>query len=358
MEKLKSFWTDLFTELNSEESIAILVFLGVAFLIGLLFGAWSRAGKIRRLKKERDNMKNELTTFKAQYDTLVNQYEEKEEALKKADARINELSADINRLTNERMHYKTELESAREQIEQLQHENIEYINQINSGGGIVDVNTTGSNENTGNSTAGVADSPSGGALIDELQDDRLSLIEEKLERLVLDNANLREEIANLEKNVVSGATSNPVVVTGGANEDSGISSGSTSTTNIETGEAVLDLSETSVDEAPSNYQDEVLGEDEGEVSPQERAERAKSQIGAALGVKIPKANLSEKDDLKSIEGIGPFIETKLNDVGIYTYEQLSMLDEELIGLITDAIQFFPGRIEKDDWKGQAASLMG
>ena len=94
------------------------------------------------------------------------------------------------------------------------------------------------------------------------------------------------------------------------------------------------------------------------MSPQERAERAKSKIGAAIGSKIPKASLSEKDDLKKIEGIGPFIEMKLNDVGIYTYEQLSMIDEELIGLITDAIQFFPGRIEKDDWKGQAAALMG
>jgi len=118
------------------------------------------------------------------------------------------------------------------------------------------------------------------------------------------------------------------------------------------------LSETQVDEAPSTYENEVNEEDAGDLSPQERAERAKGRIGAALGNKIPRANLSEKDDLKKLEGIGPFIETKLNDVGIYTYEQVSMLDSELISLITDAIQFFPGRIEKDDWMGQAASLMG
>ena len=54
MEKFKTFWTDLFTAMNTEDSIAVLVFLGVSFLLGLLFGAWSRAGKIRRLKSKTD----------------------------------------------------------------------------------------------------------------------------------------------------------------------------------------------------------------------------------------------------------------------------------------------------------------
>ena len=62
--------------------------------------------------------------------------------------------------------------------------------------------------------------------------------------------------------------------------------------------------------------------------------------------------------MKKIEGIGPFIEMRLNDIGIFTFEQVSMLNEESISLITDAIQFFPGRIEKDDWVGQAASYIG
>jgi len=28
-----------------------------------------------------------------------------------------------------------------------------------------------------------------------------------------------------------------------------------------------------------------------------------------------------------------------------------------MNLVTDAIQFFPGRIKRDDWKGQAASQL-
>ena len=58
-----------------------------------------------------------------------------------------------------------------------------------------------------------------------------------------------------------------------------------------------------------------------------------------------------------IDGIGPFIENKLNEIGIFTFEQIAQLDEELIDHITDAIQFFPGRIQRDDWVGQAKKLM-
>lgn len=361
MENFKSFWTDLFTELSNQDSIAILTFLGVSFLLGLIFGAWSRAGKIRRLKKELAAKDSELTTLKSQYDGLVEQFEKKEEALKDAETRFSEMSLDVNRLTNERMHYQTELRSAKEQLEILQQDSLKYGGQVGvaqggtgeEGGGEMTtvVSTVDGEEGIGETSNG------GPTVVDEVQNDRLSLIEEKLERLVLENANLKDEVANLER---SALTSGVIGAAGGA-VIGGVGVGSNSestTTNVETGEAVLDLSETVVKDAPPTYENEVLEEDAGEMSPQERAERAKSKIASLLGTRIPKANLSERDDLKKLEGIGPFIEMKLNDVGIYTYEQLSMLDAEAIQLITDAIQFFPGRIEKDDWMGQAASLMG
>jgi len=300
----------------------------------------------------------ELTTFQTQYDTLVLQYEEKEEALRHTDTRINDLSSDVNRLTSERMHYKTELDAARVQLERMQNEDLNYGNELTGGGNEILTNGTSNNDDE---VIGFIPSNEEPNVIDQVQNDRLSIIEDRLERLALENVNLRQDIKSLEKNSFtspSNGTGIPVVVTGGSSiEDSETSSNST-VTNPETGEAILDLSSTAVKDAPSDYHDEVLEEDRGEMSPQERAERAKSKIGTAIGSKIPKASLSEKDDLKKIEGIGPFIETKLNDVGIFTYEQLSMMDNEIVELITDAIQFFPGRIEKDDWKGQAATLMG
>ncbi len=69
-----------------------------------------------------------------------------------------------------------------------------------------------------------------------------------------------------------------------------------------------------------------------------------------------KADASEKDDLKLISGIGPFIEEKLNGIGIFTFDQISKFTREDIETVTELIQFFPGRIERDNWKDQAEKL--
>jgi predicted flap endonuclease-1-like 5' DNA nuclease len=68
------------------------------------------------------------------------------------------------------------------------------------------------------------------------------------------------------------------------------------------------------------------------------------------------ANPEEKDDLKLIHGIGPFIEQKLNKIGIYNFMQISNFDKDLIDRVTSAIEFFPGRIERDNWVNQAKIL--
>jgi len=44
-------------------------------------------------------------------------------------------------------------------------------------------------------------------------------------------------------------------------------------------------------------------------------------------------------------------------LGIYTFEQISQLTNDDIEAITEAIEFFPGRIQRDGWKKQATSLM-
>ena len=47
------------------------------------------------------------------------------------------------------------------------------------------------------------------------------------------------------------------------------------------------------------------------------------------------------------------IEHRLNNIGIYNYEQVSKLNTENIHKITELIDFFPGRIERDNWVGKA-----
>ena len=69
--------------------------------------------------------------------------------------------------------------------------------------------------------------------------------------------------------------------------------------------------------------------------------------------RIGTASFDAKNNLQKIKGIGKSIEEKLNDIGIFKFKQISNFNSEDITKVTDLIKFFPGRIERDDWVGQA-----
>ncbi|MBS1977159.1 MAG: hypothetical protein JST46_07290 [Bacteroidetes bacterium] len=64
-----------------------------------------------------------------------------------------------------------------------------------------------------------------------------------------------------------------------------------------------------------------------------------------------------KDDLTRISGIGPVIQRKLNKLGFFTFQQISELDAAQIERISKGIKFFPRRIGRDNWIGQAIALV-
>lgn len=65
----------------------------------------------------------------------------------------------------------------------------------------------------------------------------------------------------------------------------------------------------------------------------------------------------EKDDLKKINGIGHFMERKLNALGIFAFRQIAAFTEADAALVNEAIEFFPGQIVKDKWVEQAQLLV-
>ncbi|GGD94223.1 hypothetical protein [Planktosalinus lacus] len=65
------------------------------------------------------------------------------------------------------------------------------------------------------------------------------------------------------------------------------------------------------------------------------------------------ADEMNKDDLTKIDGISPFIEDKLNQLGIFSFSQISRFTKEDIATVTHLIEYFPGRIDRDDWVGQS-----
>ena len=79
------------------------------------------------------------------------------------------------------------------------------------------------------------------------------------------------------------------------------------------------------------------------------SEKAKTIDFATLGV----ATSADKDDLQRIKGVGPFIEDKLNALGIYTFEQVGNMNSVIEEQVNIAIEFFSGRIKRDKWANQA-----
>jgi predicted flap endonuclease-1-like 5' DNA nuclease len=93
-------------------------------------------------------------------------------------------------------------------------------------------------------------------------------------------------------------------------------------------------------DAPSDSSDPVLKD----LGPKVLSKSAWATIG--------KATAKDKDDLKKIKGIGPFIEKRLNKIGLYTFEQISRM-AKIEKDVTKAIVYFPGRHRRDNWIEQA-----
>jgi predicted flap endonuclease-1-like 5' DNA nuclease len=73
--------------------------------------------------------------------------------------------------------------------------------------------------------------------------------------------------------------------------------------------------------------------------------------------RIGVAEKEEANDLTLISGIGGWIQEKLNILDIYTFRQISNFTKEDIDAVTEAIEYFPGRIERDEWIYQAKELL-
>lgn len=73
--------------------------------------------------------------------------------------------------------------------------------------------------------------------------------------------------------------------------------------------------------------------------------------------RIGKATAKQKDDLKTIKGIGPYIEEKLNALGIFQFNQIAKFTNDDEAIVNEAIEFFAGRVKRDKWVKQAIGLV-
>jgi len=94
---------------------------------------------------------------------------------------------------------------------------------------------------------------------------------------------------------------------------------------------------------------EVLEETVVEVATQEQEDVTKPTL-------LTKAPSTGADKLSALKGIGPVLEKKLNELGIYTYEQIASWDTEQEVWIGTQMAF-PKRVTKEEWVKQAKEFL-
>jgi NADH-quinone oxidoreductase subunit E len=111
--------------------------------------------------------------------------------------------------------------------------------------------------------------------------------------------------------------------------------------------------------APTNTQREVpQKENTGKTTLISKTEAAGSGETAEVAGEKPETitiAIEDRDDLKRIKGIGPKNEDALNELGIYTFKQIAEWTSSNVDWVEDFMSF-PGRIEREDWIGQAKLL--
>ena len=300
-------FTQFFDKMESQESYTILFITIVGFLFGLLVGYLLRTAKIRRLRKELNETKTKYDEAQAQLATAQEELKKKSTALEEAQQETRTLVDKMQVLEQEKENIYNQVFSLNTELEQEQATNRTFAATIEELSdqvvGLKTQNEQLAAEIEGLRSAPVA-TPSEAISGDTLS--RMEVFEAKLDMLYAENEILKARISEVQ---ASGG--NPPFEVGTIHPSSG--------------------------EAP----EPDLG-----IAAEKTVLRKKIMTDGA-----------QKDDLTQIGGVGPFIQQQLYDAGIYSYEQISQFEKAQIENITRQIGYFPGRIEKDDWVGQAKNLM-
>jgi predicted flap endonuclease-1-like 5' DNA nuclease/predicted nucleic acid-binding Zn-ribbon protein len=348
---------NFFAAFSHQDSIAFLISVLFAFLIGFVTAWIMWGGRAARYRREADKWKKSYEDLQAELASLREQIDLKEADVVKARREAEDARVFAAAIETEKTKWRSDLDAALEESVKAQANARSYaltIEDLNEQVLALKARVA----QLSHEAEKEAESTTQVAHIQTAFDatvSRINNLEEKIGHLAAENESLKasaqaagryEEVkqsydaaaarlAALEERLGSLASENE----GLKSELEGLK-----TTSVPFGVA-----------ATSSFQ---LVEDENGVTSHDgnHVEAAKAEILAANGDKWPAASETDKDDLTMIKGIGSFLEKKLNELGIYKFEQLMHFTDFWTDKLTTAIEFFPGRIERDDWVGQAARL--
>ena len=77
--------------------------------------------------------------------------------------------------------------------------------------------------------------------------------------------------------------------------------------------------------------------------------------GKPEGIDAPRGG--QADDLKEIDGIGPALEKRCHELGIYHYDQIAAWGEAEVAWMDGNLKGFKGRVTRDKWVAQAKLIV-
>jgi large subunit ribosomal protein L21 len=86
-----------------------------------------------------------------------------------------------------------------------------------------------------------------------------------------------------------------------------------------------------------------------------KSDAAPANAGTRPANLLTEAREGGADDLKKISGVGPKLETLLNENGVYHYDQIAEWTTDEVAFMDEQLSF-KGRIAREDWIAQAKTL--
>jgi len=90
-------------------------------------------------------------------------------------------------------------------------------------------------------------------------------------------------------------------------------------------------------------------------APPENAEEARGRVAEIASRTAGDGDIPH-DDLVRIHGVGPKIAELLVSLGITSFRQVARFTSDDVAVVNEALEVFPGRIERDDWMSSAREL--
>ncbi len=302
MDNLSQF----FQQLDSPESLFIIGCILIGFLLGFLIAYLFRTARVRKLRRQLEETQQKLNGAEIELKAIQSKAEQ---ATQDADRLRQEKQDVLNRLQGleqTQQDLTAQLSRANAEVNQLRNTNRNYASTIEEMKRSPEMpmqpqDAVDLRMQTAAPTEGAS------AMLSPQAEERLAAFEVKLDRLEAENEQLRQQLQDFS--VARTAT---------------------------------------LDQQPAAAPAEPTPEPEHVTIIPDKQEAYQGRI---------LVDVRQRDDLSRIRGLGPFLEAKLNQMGVFTYAEIASWDQPRIQQVTAQIGYIPGRIERDDWVSQARLLL-